>query len=100
MAATCGDERRTATSHPVAVLAEVDRPKSVRPRSCSNPRTFGPYTDGWVRHAQELNEAQLASLTCLTDSEVATVTEEVEAVKRQTEQERARHQQVRLLPAH
>jgi hypothetical protein len=44
--------------------------------------------------AQEINEAQLASLTCLTDSEVATVTEEVEAVKRQSEQERARHQQV------
>jgi len=34
----------------------------------------------------------------LTDSEVATVTEEVEAVKRQTEQERARHQQVGLQP--
>ena len=43
--------------------------------------------------AQELNEAQLANLTCLTDSEVESVTEEVEAVKRQTEQERARHQQ-------
>ena len=45
-------------------------------------------------NAQEINEAQLANLTCLTDSEVESVTEEVEAVKRQTEQERARHQQV------
>ena len=49
----------------------------------------------WISCAQEINEAQLASLTCLTDSEVASVTEEVEAVKRQTEQERARHQQAR-----
>ncbi len=55
-----------------------------------------PLRHSGAGQAQELNEAQLASLTCLTDSEVESVTKEVEAVKQQTEQERTRHQQVRF----
>ena len=44
---------------------------------------------------QEINETQLASLTCLTDTDVATVTEEVDAVRLQAEEEAARHVQAR-----